>query len=297
MIGFKRYYGQDNWAILLCSSRYYFNYRHFVNTLSVYKALKASGYTDEKIILLNSQVDVLGNSRNPLPHKIKSNIGVTFFNDSQFSIDVDYIGEEVTVEAFLRLLIDRVSNTNISLKRLNSNHKSNIFIYMTGHGGDEFFKFQDNEELSAQELGFAFEEMKSKDRYNQVLIMIDTCQASTMCNYITSPNIVCVGSSQKGENSYSYLPDSELGLPLMDRYTYLLSDYILKYSNTKSFKEISIKQLIDSFDLQFVQSNPVIFRSPGTLPVNKIKFSDFFPLDTNYLITKDSPYIFDSIFN
>jgi glycosylphosphatidylinositol transamidase (GPIT) subunit GPI8 len=35
---------------------------------------------------------------------------------------------------------------------------------MTGHGGDEFLKFQDSEEISAFDLADAFEQMWQKKR-------------------------------------------------------------------------------------------------------------------------------------
>lgn len=44
-------------------------------------------------------------------------------------------------------------------KRLLTDANSNIFIYMTGHGGNEFLKFQDNEEISAFDVADAFEQM------------------------------------------------------------------------------------------------------------------------------------------
>lgn len=49
-------------------------------------------------------------------------------------------------------------------KRLLTDDRSNIFVYMTGHGGDEFLKFQDNEEISAFDLADAFEQMWQKKR-------------------------------------------------------------------------------------------------------------------------------------
>ena len=42
--------------------------------------------------------------------------------------------------------------------------RSNIFVYMTGHGGDEFLKFQDNEEISAFDIADAFGGMWAKGR-------------------------------------------------------------------------------------------------------------------------------------
>jgi glycosylphosphatidylinositol transamidase (GPIT) subunit GPI8 len=49
-------------------------------------------------------------------------------------------------------------------KRLLTDDRSNIFVYMTGHGGDEFLKFQDSEEISAFDIADAFEQMWQKKR-------------------------------------------------------------------------------------------------------------------------------------
>jgi len=51
-------------------------------------------------------------------------------------------------------------------KRLLTDERSNILVYMTGHGGNEFLKFQDNEEISAFDLADAFEQMWQKKRYD-----------------------------------------------------------------------------------------------------------------------------------
>lgn len=42
-----------------------------------------------------------------------------------------------------------------------------------------------------------------KRRYNEMLFMIDTCQANSMYTKLYSPNVVATGSSRMGENSYS----------------------------------------------------------------------------------------------
>ena len=76
---------------------------------------------------------------------------------------------------------------------------------MTGHGGDEFLKFQDAEEISAFDIADAFEQMWEKRRYHEILFMIDTCQANTMYSKLYSPNILATGSSELYESSYSVL--------------------------------------------------------------------------------------------
>jgi len=57
-------------------------------------------------------------------------------------------------------------------KRLLSDERSNIFVYMTGHGGNEFLKFQDNEEISAFDIADAFAQMYQKKRYVPVSLPI-----------------------------------------------------------------------------------------------------------------------------
>ena len=58
----------------------------------------------------------------------------------------------------------RVEDSVPRSKRLLTDERSNILVYLTGHGGNEFLKFQDNEELSAFDLADAFEQMWQKNR-------------------------------------------------------------------------------------------------------------------------------------
>ena len=58
------------------------------------------------------------------------------------TIEVDYRGAEVTVESLLRLLTGRHDSAVPRSKRLLSDAHSNILVYLTGHGGDQFLKFQ-----------------------------------------------------------------------------------------------------------------------------------------------------------
>ena len=56
----------NNWAVLLCTSKYWFNYRHLSNTLAVYQTIKQSGIPDSQIILMNA-LDIQCDSRNRFP--------------------------------------------------------------------------------------------------------------------------------------------------------------------------------------------------------------------------------------
>jgi len=125
--------------------------------------------------------DASCNSRNKFPGSVYANPGrhLDLYGDN---IEVDYRGYEVTVENVIRVLtgtplscprcqwlilkfnVGRIEPSVPRSKRLLSDERSNIFVYMTGHGGNEFLKFQDNEEISAFDIADAFEQMYQKKR-------------------------------------------------------------------------------------------------------------------------------------
>lgn len=246
---------EHNVAILVSSSTFFHNYRHTTNTLSIYKALKKhGGYTDDNIILFLGD-EVACNDRNPFKNKVfpypdhveniyeefhtssigghysydganangedddnddNNNVQQFYYNDN---VQVDYAGSDVTVENFFRVLLGRHNaNTppNQKIPVLNSNNsKTNLLLYMTGHGGDHFFKFRDQEDFTTADLRGAFEQLQIMKRFNSILFISDTCQAFTMApnteeedgmssSGIVLKNVYTVGTSLKDESSYAH---------------------------------------------------------------------------------------------
>ncbi|CAH8504291.1 unnamed protein product [Schistosoma haematobium] len=191
----------SNWAVLVDTSRFWFNYRHISNVLSIYRSIKRLGIPDSRIILMVAD-DASCSSRNPRPATI-FNSPYSRVNLYGEEIEIDYRGYEVTVENFIRVLTGRLPPSTPTSKRLNTDEHSNILIYMTGHGGDGFLKFQDDHELSNSELADAIEQMWQKRRYHELLFIVDTCQAESMGKLFYSPNVVAIGSSAIGEESLS----------------------------------------------------------------------------------------------
>uniref|UniRef100_A0AAZ3PZD2 GPI-anchor transamidase n=1 Tax=Oncorhynchus tshawytscha TaxID=74940 RepID=A0AAZ3PZD2_ONCTS len=215
----------NNWAVLVCTSRFWFNYRHVANTLSVYRSVKRLGIPDSHIVLMLAD-DMACNHRNPKPATVFShkNMELNVYGDD---VEVDYRGYEVTVENFLRVLTGRLPPSTPRSKRLLSDDHSNILIYLTGTSRwNGFLKFQDSEEISNVELADAFEQMWTKRRYNELLFIIDTCQGASMYERFYSPNLMALASSQVGEDSLSHQPDLAIGVHLMDRYTFYLLEFL-----------------------------------------------------------------------
>ena len=88
-------------------------------------------------------------------------------------------------------------------KRLLTDARSNVFVYMTGHGGNEFLKFQDNEEISAFDIADAFEQMWQKKRY---VFHPKTPYISSLYVYFSPLNRKCkTDVCEDITNSYSWL--------------------------------------------------------------------------------------------
>ncbi|GMK59324.1 hypothetical protein CspeluHIS016_0703390 [Cutaneotrichosporon spelunceum] len=247
----------NNWAVLACTSRFWFNYRHIANTLAIYRNIKRLGIPDSNIILMLAD-DVACNPRNIFPATVYANPNrqLDLYGDS---VEVDYSGYEVTVENFLRTLTDA---------------SSNVLIYLTGHGGNEFLKFQDNEELSAFDVADAVEQMWEKRRYNRLLFMIDTCQANTMYSQFYSPNIIATGSSDLGENSLSHDSDYDIGVAIIDSFTHFVLGYLEEMNKTS---QLNLQQLLfDAYDPVVIRSNAGVSTHLSPKSPREILLTDFF---------------------
>jgi len=97
----------DNWAVLACTSSYWFNYRHLSNVLSLYFIIRRLGIPDNRIILMNA-LDAPCDARNPFPGAVFNRIdrvhalgGASPWTNASASdalpVEVDYRGEEVRV--------------------------------------------------------------------------------------------------------------------------------------------------------------------------------------------------------
>lgn len=260
----------NNWAVLVSTSRFWFNYRHMANVLGFYRNIKRLGIPDSQIIVMLSD-DVACNPRNPFVGSVfkghEHDVDVYGSN-----IEVDYRGYEVTVENFIRLLTDRWDDDVPRSKRLMSDDRSNVLVYLTGHGGDDFLKFQDAEEIGAWDLANAFGQMWEKRRYNELLFMIDTCEASSMYSKMYSPNMISVASSQH-EPSLANSTDPSVGVALIDRFSNFQIQYL---EGVDINSELTLADMFASYDPAEIESHPAIRSDLFNRPLDSVRVTDFF---------------------
>ncbi|CCG83068.1 GPI-anchor transamidase [Taphrina deformans PYCC 5710] len=243
------------------------------NTLSIYRTVKRLGIPDSQIILMLAD-DIACNPRNVFPGSIFNNANreLDLYGEN---IEVDYRGYEVTVENFIRLLTNRWSPSHPASKKLLSDENSNILIYMAGHGGNEFLKFQDAEEISAFDIADSLAQMHEKRRYNEILFMIDTCQANTMYSKFYSPNILATGSSAIEESSYSHHADTDVGVAVIDRYTYHHLEFMEKYVRDGN-SNATLAQQFAYVDFEKCHSTPGVRTDLFQRDLRDVKITDFF---------------------
>lgn len=108
--------------------------------------------------------------------------------------------------------------------------------------------------------------------------MIDTCQANTMYSKLYSPNIIATGSSELDQSSYSHHADSDVGVAVIDRYTYYNLEFLESEVRDLSSKK-TIGELFDSYTYEKIHSDAGVRYDlfPGGADVARSRLlTDFF---------------------
>ena len=153
------------------------------------------------------------------------------------------------------------------------NERSNLLIYVSGHGGEGFLKFQDNQELINFELHDTFFQMLRNHRFNHILFLVDSCQASSMFTSLAVSGILSAGSSILGEDSLSHNFDRSIGLHLMDKWTFFM---LLFMEDVQPLSNLTLKSLLDSLSPQLIQSTPYFMNSDIHKELHFQPITDFF---------------------
>jgi phosphatidylinositol glycan class K len=268
----------DNWAVIVDGSNFYFNYRHEGNALGMYNILRQNGFPDSHIILMISE-DFSNNQRNLLPGTIlfDPSTRADFFSAD---IEVDYKGAEVHEESLMRVLTGNHPEGTPLSQRMMSNENSNVLVYITGHGGENFIKFRDKSALTAQDLATAVEVMRAKKRFKSLFFIADTCQASTLCELVKTPNFFSISSSAITESSYATNYLSSVQTNLGDRFSYQLYKFLQTQLYTPNG---TLGAFFEHLDPKVLDAHPVLRldllreRNP-----HRIWLDDFFVFRNHY---------------
>ncbi len=246
----------QTWVVIVDTSRYWLNYRHATNALGLYQAARARGVPDSRIVLMVAE-DFATNPRNVRHNQLFADYGLTL-DVHEGQVAVDYAGDEVSVEALTRVLTGRQDPLTPRSKTLGSDARSEVVLYITGHGGENFMKFQDNEQMLGEDIADVVAEMARLGRFGRLTLVVDTCKAATFCQHIATPNVACLASSLRGENSYSKHGSEVVGNSLVDEMSHTLMTYLKRRAADASlesiFRELRKGQALSTPFLQTPQS-------------------------------------------
>eukprot|EP00358_Blepharisma_japonicum_P005627 CAMPEP_0202944392 /NCGR_PEP_ID=MMETSP1395-20130829/5176_1 /ASSEMBLY_ACC=CAM_ASM_000871 /TAXON_ID=5961 /ORGANISM="Blepharisma japonicum, Strain Stock R1072" /LENGTH=177 /DNA_ID=CAMNT_0049643145 /DNA_START=428 /DNA_END=957 /DNA_ORIENTATION=- len=131
------------------------------------------------------------------------------------------------------------------------------------------------------DLGEAIKEMHAKERFGELLIILDTCQAFSMFNYVDLPNVYTMASSLTGQMAKSYGSNEELGISMTDHFSYFFSD-IFRGKSYDSIKKMNLKHIIDSLPSNLIMSD---IGYKAKVSADKIKIAGYIgeELDRTYI--------------
>lgn len=182
--------------------------------------------------------------------------------------EIDYRGSDVTVQNFFDSLL------GLGPKSLhNLNEESNLVIYLSGHGGNQFFKFQDEEEMMAQDIANLMDRLYEEKKIKRALFIADTCQAFTIFDKLTTPNVLALGTSLIDQNAYAHHSDRDLGLGSAERWTY---KFIENYRRSNSRTTLHDAMVAPFANIDVLYSNVGIKDDTSHRKFKDTKLAEFF---------------------
>ncbi|TEB20732.1 peptidase C13 [Perkinsus sp. BL_2016] len=259
----------ENHAVLIDTSRLWTNYRHSSNTLAFYNVLRDLGFSDDRVTVFMT---------GDVPCSFCSPDAGTVFHtrgqDLYTSLYSDVKGDEISREGIMRLLKGKHPPMTPRNRRMGSSEISRLFVFMTGHSGIGFAKIQDLEEFSASDIADTIHEMSQLGRYSHFVWFADTCRAASLHEAFYSPNLMAVGSSANRQSSYSRHGDNQLGVSIVDRFSYNAEDIFNRTIRNSHNRSLAIEEFSSMFDRHMLMSD-ISVRTDLADPDSSYRLIDF----------------------
>lgn len=110
--------------------------------------------------------------------------------------------------------------------------------------------------------------------YDEVLLILDTCEAMSLFDQVDAPNIVMVGTSVTGQHALSYQLDGTINTYLNDRFTFYF------YQILKQQKSARMSDFPSLFPYDKLQSDLKIKSTHKTKSLNEIYLHEYIPVKT-----------------
>eukprot|EP01063_Lacrimia_lanifica_P027612 TRINITY_DN389_c0_g1_i11.p2 TRINITY_DN389_c0_g1~~TRINITY_DN389_c0_g1_i11.p2 ORF type:complete len:426 (+),score=232.13 TRINITY_DN389_c0_g1_i11:64-1341(+) len=194
----------ENYAVLVCGSNEYYNYRHHADVAHAYQVLTRGGVKAENIITMMYD-DVPHSSENPYPGQLFNKPASTLAaaNDVYASVKdhIDYKGADVTPANFLAVLTGDSAGAG-GKKVLQTGPEDNVFVNFADHGGPGIIGFPGNAGfMYEKDLIQALDTMYQKKMYKQLVFYLEACESGSMWVNLPKDRNIYALSAANGEES------------------------------------------------------------------------------------------------
>ena len=194
----------ENWAVLVCGSKLYGNYRHHADVAHAYQILKKGGFLEDHIITLMYN-DVPFDKYNPFKGQLFNRPGDDS-PDVYEGVVVDYEKEMVNPEILIKVL---TGDESAGGKVLKSTKDDNVFLFFSDHGSEDLLSLPGGY-LHSKDLLDAIQIMHERQMYKKFLLYIEACYSGSMfLNLPEDLNVVAVTAANAEESSWGWYCDDE----------------------------------------------------------------------------------------
>ena len=189
----------ENWAVLVCGSKLYGNYRHHADVAHAYQILKKGGFLEDHIITLMYN-DVPFDKYNPFKGQLFNRPGDDS-PDVYEGVVVDYEKEMVNPEILIKVL---TGDESAGGKVLKSTKDDNVFLFFSDHGSEDLLSLPGGY-LYSKDLLDAIQIMHERQMYKKFLLYIEACYSGSMfLNLPEDLNVVAVTAANAEESSWGW---------------------------------------------------------------------------------------------
>ena len=215
----------EHWAVIVAGSSGYSNYRHQSDACHAYHVVRRHGIPAENVMLMMYD-DMAWHHSNPYPGQLfnrptskpVSHVAEESVVDVYRGCHIDFRGEDVTPEMFLRVLMGNSSGA-LNKKLLASQADGRVFVNFIDHGSRGNVYFPHMKPLSASRLKHAMQTMYDTNMYKELVVYMEACESGSMFSdrFLKSINAFVTTAANGFESSWAtYCPplDEVNGKPI-----------------------------------------------------------------------------------
>lgn len=239
-------------------SKFFYNYRMVSNLLAVSRGLRLLGLREADMLLGSTQAS-FNHWANFPPNSQRFEDDEPGQNLLGGAAQIDLFNEDMSLQRVLMGLAGRFEEDDPLNKRLEFARGDTLFVYLVGHGGDDFIRVKYLEVLFARNFSDFFEELFVGGKAAAALVISDSCSAGTLFATVERERVdaLLFGSSTWDDSALSLGFDRYVGQPLKDRFSYPFAKMLERLAGSR--RPVPLPAFLRKFSHELIGSTALHF--------------------------------------